>query len=235
MGAARGEEQATLTPRPGVTDAVLYTPATAPPRGSVVILVGGNGVLAVTQKNFLMRIRPQLAAAGFNVLALDAPSDHRAGLDPNFRASAEHGQDIAAAVAFLKAKAGLPVWLMGTSNGSISAANGAVRLGPQLVAGVVLTSSVWSGGMSFVPYRDIAVPVLVVHNRDDGCRAAPFAGAEQALAQMTKAPAKDFMPVSGGVSKSGPCEALAPHGYFQIEDKVVPPIVGWMVAHAPPR
>jgi pimeloyl-ACP methyl ester carboxylesterase len=166
---------------------------------------------------------------------IDVPSDHRAGLDPNYRASAEHAQDIEAAVAFVKAKTNLPVWLVGTSNGSISAANGAVRLGPTQVAGVVLTSSVWAGGMSLVPYGEIAVPVLIVHNRDDHCPSAPFAGAQQAIAMLAKAPMKAFLPVSGGTSRSQPCEAMAPHGYFEIEGTVVPPIVSWIVAHSAPR
>jgi pimeloyl-ACP methyl ester carboxylesterase len=181
-GAARADESLELAPRPGVTETVVFT-ASAAPRANVVLLVGGNGVLAVTQKNFLLRVRGALAAGGLNVAVVDAPSDRRSGLDPHFRASAEHAKDIAAAVAFVKEKADLPVWLVGTSNGSISAANGAVRLGPAQLAGVVLTSSVWTGGMSLVPYSQIAVPVLVVHNRDDGCAWASFAGAELASAR----------------------------------------------------
>jgi hypothetical protein len=231
---ARADETATLSPRPGVTLSVEFTPA-APPRASAVLLVGGNGVLAVTRGNFLMRVRGGFAARGLNIAVMDAPSDRRAGLDANFRASAEHAQDIAAAVAFLKGKADLPVWLIGTSNGSISAANGAVRLGPTQLVGVVLTSSVWSGGMSLVPYDRIAIPVLVVHNRNDGCPAVPFAGAEQAMTRLANAPAKEFLPVSGGIAKSQPCDAQAPHGYFGIEKEVVPPIVAWILAHGAPR
>jgi pimeloyl-ACP methyl ester carboxylesterase len=231
-GAARADESLELAPRPGVTETVVFT-ASAAPRANVVLLVGGNGVLAVTQKNFLLRVRGALAAGGLNVAVVDAPSDRRSGLDPHFRASAEHAKDIAAAVAFVKEKADLPVWLVGTSNGSISAANGAVRLGPAQIAGAVLTSSVWTGGMSLVPYSQIAVPVLVVHNRDDGCAWASFAGAELALTQLANAPAKDFLPVSGGISKSRPCDALAPHGYYGIEGQVVPQMITWIVAHAP--
>lgn len=230
--AAHADEQLVLPTRPGVTEPVEFIAATAP-RASVVLLIGGNGVLAVTRQNFLYRVRGAFVAGGLNVVVVDAPSDHRSGLDPTFRASAEHAQDIAAAIAFVKAKAALPVWLVGTSNGSISAANGAVRLGPAQLAGIVLTSSVWSGGMSLVPYNQIAVPVFVVHNRDDGCPSAPFAGAELAMTQLAKAPAKEFLPVSGGTSKSRPCEALAPHGYYGIEDKVVPQMVKWIVAHSP--
>jgi alpha-beta hydrolase superfamily lysophospholipase len=221
-----------LNSRPGVSESVEFIAAAAPV-ATVVLFPGGNGSVGAVKANFLLRVRRDIAAAGLNVVVVDVPSDHSSGVDPSFRAGAESGQDIAAVVAFAKGKADLPVWLVGTSNGSISAANGAVRLGPSRVAGVVLTSSVWSGGMSFVPYNQIAVPVLVVHNHDDRCPSANFAGAELAMTQLASAPAKELLAVSGGVSKSDRCEALAPHGYYGIEDKVVPPMVRWIVEHSP--
>jgi hypothetical protein len=46
-------------------------------------------------------------------------------------------------------------------------ADAAVRLGPQSIAGVVLTSSVWAAGMAAVPVNRLRVPVLIVHNRSD--------------------------------------------------------------------
>ena len=227
--AAHADERLVLTSRPSVTEAVEFIPA-ATPRANVVLLIGGNGNLAQVRNNFLLRVRGDLARQGLNIAVPDAPSDHDS-LNPNFRAGPEHARDIDAVVAFLKTKADLPVWLVGTSNGSISAANGAVRLGPSRIAGAVLTSSVWSGGMSGVPIGQIAVPVLVVHNRDDGCPAAPFAGAQLAMTQLANAPAKEFVAMSGGISKSPPCEARAPHGYFGIEDQVVPVLVKWILAH----
>lgn len=135
----------------------------------------------------------------------------------------------------MKQRAGLPVWLVGTSNGSISAANGAAAVGPPLVAGAILTSSVWSGGMSAVPLQTIKVPVLIVHNRNDHCPSANFAGAEQAMALLGAAPAKELMAVSSEAARSRPCEALAPHGYYGIENQVVPPIAQWIIAHVPAR
>jgi hypothetical protein len=235
IAAAHADEQVTLTPRPGVTDAVIYTPA-AQPRANVVLFVGSAGVLGRGgAQNFLIRIKGDLVAAGFNVAVVDAPSDHRAGMDASFRASAEHAQDIAATIAFLKGKADLPVWLVGTSMGSISAANGGVRLGPAQVAGVELTSSVWSGGMALVPFGDLAVPVLVVHNQSDRCPSAPFAGAEQAMARFAKAPDKKLLAASGGTNAGPACEPLAPHGYYQVEGTVVPAMIDWIAGHSPPR
>jgi pimeloyl-ACP methyl ester carboxylesterase len=228
---AAAQERVSLPSRPGVTTDVEFIAAAAP-RASAVLFPGGKGILAMGGTNFLVRIAPALVAGGFNVALADAPSDRRAGMDPSFRASAETGADIGAIVAFLKSKADLPVWLVGTSNGSVSAANGAARIGPPRIAGAVLTSSVWSGGMSFVPIAQIAVPVLVIHNEGDRCPSAPFAGAQQAMAQLQRAPVKEFIKFKSNAIESAPCEPLAPHGYLGIENQVVPVMVDWMLAHA---
>jgi len=234
-GGARANEQTiTLQTRPGVTDAFLYI-AVDNPKASVILFAGGPGVVNGGNNNFLVRTRSSYPPQGIAVATIDAPSDHTSGMNPDFRASAEHGQDIAAVVAFLKSKSPAPVWLIGTSRGSISAANGAARIGAPQIAGVVLTSSVWTGGMSYIPLDRIAVPTLIVHNRDDACPEAPFIGAQQALPKFTNAHPVELIAVSGGVSKSDRCQALAPHGYYQIEDQVIPPIIAWIKAHPPAR
>ena len=236
LGAASGlraEETVQLTPRPGVSETLLVIAVDRAP-AALLLLPGGNGVLSGLRYNFLVRTRQDFATTGLGVGVLDAPTDHY-GMDASYRASAEHGQDIAAAVALLAARTHAPVWLVGTSNGTISAVNGAVRLGPIRVAGVVLTSSVWSGGVSNVPLAEIAVPVLLVHNREDGCPSSPFTAAATALDSLAKAPAKELIAVSSHETRSRPCEGLAPHGYLGIEGEVVGKIAAWVKAHSAPR
>lgn len=232
-GRAAAEDRIELHSRPGVTVPVLYQPAAAPV-ASVVLFPGGVGVVSVTQGNFLLRVRSEFAAQGISAAVIDAPSDHSGGLSDDYRASADAAQDLAAVLAFLKSKAPVPVWLVGTSRGSISAGNGAARLGPSQIGGLVLTSSVWNRGMDLVPLGSIAVPTLIVHNRDDGCRQAPPAGAEPALAALTAAPAKQLVFVSGGIAKSNPCGGLSAHGYYGIENQVVPPVIAWIKSHNAP-
>jgi pimeloyl-ACP methyl ester carboxylesterase len=228
--AAQAEDSTVLQPRPGVTEEVLYTMVSGAP-ASVILLPGGGGVLAGVRNNFLLRVRGQVVQQGLSVAVPDAPSDHGSGMDARFRASAEHAQDLAAVIAFLRSKSPAPVWLVGTSRGTVSAANGAMRLGPTQVAGIVLTSTVWVGGISNVPLGEIAVPTLVVHNRDDGCAESPYTGAAPGLAQLTKAPAKELISVQGGRSQSRPCDAMSTHGYLGIEDEVVTPMVQWIKGH----
>ncbi len=51
------------------------------------------------------------------------------------------------------------------------------------------------------------------------------------MALMTQAQAKELLTVSGGSLRSDPCQALSPHGYYGIEDQVVPAIIAWIQAH----
>ncbi len=227
---ASAEERIDLATRPGVTQPVYYT-AAASPVASAILFPGGIGVVASVRSNFLLRVAGQFAAQGINVAIADAPSDQANGMSTPFRQSSEHAGDIGAIIALVKSRSPAPVWLVGTSRGSISAANGAARIGPPRVAGVVLTSSVWLGGMASIPLEQISVPVLVVHNRDDGCRESPYGDTASAMARMQKARVKELLTASGGSLRSAPCDALSPHGFYGIEEQVVPPIIAWIKAH----
>jgi len=230
LGSASAQERIDLATRPGITQPVFITPAPAA-AASVILFPGGIGVVAAARNNFLLRVASTFSTQGFNVAVFDAPSDQAGGMGVAFRQSAQHADDIAGVVALLKRRASVPVWLVGTSRGSISAANGAARIGPPRLAGVVLTSSVWLNGMTGVALEQIKMPVLVVHNHDDGCRESPFGGTANAMARMQQARVKELLAVTGGSLRSGQCEALSPHGFYGIEDQVMPPIVAWIRSH----
>lgn len=231
-GRAAAEDRIELHSRPGVVQPILYLPASAPV-ASAVLFPGGRGVIASERNNFLLRIRGAFAGEGISIAVIDVPSD-RIDAANEFRASADAAADVAAVVAFLRTKARVPVWLIGTSRGSIAVANVAARLGPSQIGGVVLTSAVWNGGMNLVPLAPIAVPTLIVHNRDDQCRHSPVSGAAPALAALTNAPAKELLLVSGGDNRTDPCGGLSTHGYLSIENQVVPPMIAWIKSHNAP-
>jgi dienelactone hydrolase len=213
-----------------VTQPVYITAAPAP-KASLILFPGGGGVVVQVRNNFLLRVAPQFVAQGMTVAVIDTPSDHPSGMGAQARTTTEHVTDIAAVVAMLKTRSPAPIWVIGTSRGSISAANAAASIGPPRIAGVVLTSSVWQGGMAGVALDHIKVPVLVVHNRDDGCRESPFSDTEGMMGRMRQATAKELVAVSGGTLRSGPCDALSPHGYFGIEDQVMQAIIAWIKTH----
>lgn len=240
-----------LPTRPGVTVRYAAFPPDRPPRAIAVLFVGGQGVLHIPAHtdpnwqnpgNFLSRSREYFRRRGLYVAIVDAPSDHGAGLIQNFRISADHATDVAAVMVDLRRRApGVPLWVIGTSRGSISAASIAARLhGPAGPDGVVLTSSVTRPGGARAPSRDtvlnvdlfaIHVPVLIVNHRSDACEFAAPTDATRILAGLVNSPRKQVMIFQGGGPPHGdPCEPYGWHGYPGIEDHVVNTIVDWILA-----
>jgi pimeloyl-ACP methyl ester carboxylesterase len=239
--AAGAEELITLPTRPGVTQSFYLTSPPGPPLASLVLFPGGDGKLrgygpANLQKgNFLVRSRDLFVARGFTVAEIDAPSDEGSGMSDSFRVGAAHKQDIAIVIAWLRQRAAIPVWLVGTSMGTLSAASGAtLKPGPD---GVVLTSSVTRSSkrvrntVADAGPNLVTIPTLLVHNRDDACVVCPYSDVPDLLARFTGAPRKQLIAVEGGaMTMSDPCEALSRHGYIGIEDQVVAAIAEWITA-----
>jgi len=238
--AQAGEDLIQLPTRPGVTQPFWLLAPAGTPVASVILFSGGSGILGsernpvLKSRNFLIRSRDKFAAAGFLVASVDTPSDHPEGLD-SLRNSAEHAQDIAAVIAYLRQKAPVPVWLIGTSMGTISAANVAARLKSGGADGLVLTSGIVSSGRrtgpisAHVDVDQIALPTLFVHNKDDACMVCPFSAVPGLMQRFTHAPRKELIAVSGGSEPlSDPCEALSRHGYIGIEAEVVAAIAKWI-------
>lgn len=233
-----------LPTRAGVTQRFVYL-APPNPRASVVLFAGGNGELRITpdgvfksgKGNFLVRTRQMFADRGLAVIVVDAPSDRQeAPFLSGFRQRREHVDDIKAVIAWARQQNPLPVWLIGTSRGTQSAAYVTATLsteggGPD---GLVLTSTILDDPKGRpVPAMDlgaIRVPVLVLHHAQDGCRlCAPdlLPGLMDKLGGVSR---KALIMVSGGQSEGDPCEARAYHGYNGIEREVVDRIADWILA-----
>ena len=238
--ALAGEELVRLHTRPDVTEPFWVMTPPGRPVATVILFTGGNGLLLSARRpvlkgrNFLIRSRDKFAAAGFLVASVDAPSDHPEGLG-EFRRSAEHAQDIAAVIAYLRQKANVPVWLIGTSMGTVSVANVAARLKQGGPDGLVLTSSIVASNRLAASIQDsidvsvITEPTLFVHNKDDACIITPFSSVPSLMNRFTHAQRKELIAVSGGSPpQSVPCEALSRHGYIGIEDEVVTAIARWI-------
>ena len=236
--------------RPGVTMKYLEIRGSGTPSATVILFAGGNGVLGLQPSgkigtdlslNFLIRSRELFAREGLAVAALDAASDRRTGMNGEIRLSARHAQDVARVITILKKRIPAPVWLVGTSSGTISAASVAARLAQSgsRPDGVVLTSTqstlvseLCGRTVYFARLDAIPVPVLAVSHRDDGCPCSPGSAAAGArlMAALRAAPAKEHRIFTGGDPplSRGPCLARTPHGFFGIEDKVVETIAAWI-------
>jgi pimeloyl-ACP methyl ester carboxylesterase len=237
----------TIPSRPGVTESFVLIHPPAAPQASVILFMGGRGAIGLQRgrlgprnTNFLVRTRQRFAERGLLVAVLDVPSDRMTEALVRFRTSAEHAADVRALIVALRAETPVPVWLVGTSMGSVSAASAAARLDEGGPDGVVLTSSVMGSSREMgeslqdVALERIRVPVLMVHHRDDACRASRYADTSWAMRRLSAAPRKELLTFSGGdAPQSDACEPLAPHGYFGIEERVVEAIVAWITAARP--
>lgn len=213
---------------------LLYN-GTATPRAVVFVFAGGDGTVAFTPAgqfthlggNFLLRTESLWLAQGFAFATL-ASSSSLLGQ----RHTPAYAATIGRAIDFIRSKTTAPIWLIGTSMGSIAAANGASSLGGK-VTGVVLTSSVAGQSRAGETVFDsnlgaIAVPALVVSNRGDTCPIAGPGFAPQILAALARAPRKDIIYVESHQLQSEPCENMSPHGYLGIESDVVQRIASWI-------
>jgi pimeloyl-ACP methyl ester carboxylesterase len=244
-GADAGEVR-TIPTRPGVTQSFLLVRPSAPPAASVVLFAGGHGALNLGGRrlglagNFLVRNRARFAEQGLLVAVIDTPSDRPDGLD-GFRTGAAHAEDVRLVIAALRHEAAVPVWLVGTSMGTVSAASATARLTTGGPDGLVLTSTVTRQGrerpesVGDVRLKDVRVPTLVVHHRDDACRATPYADMPSLLRDLGQAPRRELLTVQGGdPPRSPPCEARAAHGFLGLDAEVVAAIAGWIKAPARP-
>jgi hypothetical protein len=226
------------TPR-GVSQAfILIKPDH--PVASVILFAGGHGALGLKSAssmkwgagNFMVRTRDAFAGHNLMVAVVDAPSDQQQGMNAIFRMSSSHANDIGAVVAYLKKQAAVPVWLVGTSMGTFSAADGAIATAG--VDGLVLTSTItrsmpqWDiaksrpEGVASMALEQVKVPTLIVSHRKDACKASPPANAPDLKMRLSKASKVEIVLLDGGKPpRSDPCEAWAPHGYFGVEKEAV--------------
>ncbi len=244
---AANERTVTIDTRPGVrVGFVLIEPEQAPV-ASAILFSGGSGKLRLWRRsrplplergNFLVRTRRMFARHGILTAVVDAPSDQREdGLD-GFRHTEDHRKDIAAVVGWLRNKADVPVWLIGTSRGTVSVAHLAARIkidGAVFTASVTEVSNRRPGTALDARLEDITAPALIVHNRDDDCFVTPSGNVGMIRDRLKRSAAVEVMMFSGGTPTGfSPCGPMSYHGFLGIEDKVVGAIAGWIRARLKP-
>jgi len=153
-------------------------------------------------------------------------------LDYTDRISEAHMTDVRKVLDFIKTRSDAPVWLVGTSRGTISATAAAIHLQGE-VAGLVLTSSVVSYNKpGAVPKQDLAaikVPVLVLHHEKDACPLCRPYEVPAILRGLKNASVKKLVMVQGGENPTGdPCEAFHWHGFIGMEQEAVDIITDWI-------
>lgn len=237
----------------GVEQRFILSRPDGAPTAALLLFAGGHGKLSLGsmfgrpsigwgKENNLVRTRKDYAKQGFLVATIDGPAD-RKKMNAVWRMGSKHAEDIAAVVAFLRQQADVPVWAIGTSMGSFSAANAAVRLDGQ-VHGLVLTSAVTRSKRQWKIYDDypngvmdmdlsrVHGPVLLVSHAQDGCALTPAADIDRLGNAFSSASTVEKAVFNGGdTPRSDPCKALSYHGYLGIEQQVVDAIAAFVKAH----
>ncbi|CAA6603187.1 conserved exported hypothetical protein [Rhodospirillaceae bacterium LM-1] len=204
---------------------------------TVILLPGGNGGLGnigedgPSNSNFLVRLRQSFANRGLNVLVMGKPRNSE--LPDADRLSAWHREDIESLARDAKARLGKPVWLVGTSAGTVSAIAAAIALDDGVLDGIVLTSSTLHPKQPGSPFHQrlekIRQPVLMLHHQMDACWACEPWMASDAFERLTAARIKKLIMVEGGANPTGhPCEPFHWHGFIGMEDEAVRLIADWI-------
>ena len=218
----------------------VFVHATEGAKATVVLLSGGGGGIGKVSdggwpdsSNFLVRTAPLFANSGFNVAIMARASD-LSDLDYGVRVGNEHMDDIRKVLQKMKEKFPGPVWLVGTSRGTVSAAAAGIALRDEkLIDGIALTSSVTDYKKTgAVPSQDLdrlTVPVLVMHHEQDGCKVCRPHEVSGILRGLKNAPVKKQIMVNGGSNPQGDhCEGQHYHGFIGMEKEAVGIISDWI-------
>jgi pimeloyl-ACP methyl ester carboxylesterase len=239
------QEIVTLSTRPGATQSYFLTSVPRNLQAAVILFPGSGGTIELrsekgkprfNQGNFLVRSRSEFIKRGAVAAIVDAPSDQQkgSGMSDAFRLGNDHFTDIAAVVNDVGNRfSGTPIFLIGTSRGTVSAAAVGARL-PEKISGVVLTATMFretsrkvqdpGAGLSKFDFATIKTPVLFVHHVSDQCAVTPYG---EAARLSDKYP---LISVFGGAApQSGPCDAFSQHGFLGKESETVEEIVNWML------
>jgi len=206
---------------------------------NLILIPGGNaGTGEVvngfpTSRNFLVRTRYDFASAGFNTYILFRAKSVAANLmATTYRNDKEHVKEIQSLIDHIAATSSGPIWLVGTSMGTISATTAALQLANSQVKGLVLTASVTNhapGNLASQRLEDIKLPVLMIHHEADACFACVPSEAKNLFGKFNNSQKKDFLMVKGGGPVMGDaCQNQHWHGFIGVERQVTSYIIDWI-------
>jgi hypothetical protein len=195
----------------GGSRAVLIKPSA--PRGSVILLPGGDGAIRAGDSgdiqglrgNQLVRTRHAYAARGLAVLVADAGTDLKSAVD--YMAAIRR-----------------PVTVIGTSRGTLRAAEGIARgARPDalvLTSGFLSPDSGSGSNVMSILGSPAALPrTLVIHHRQDSCKATLPAGVDPFIKWSAGRARVSWL--TGGVEEGDPCQARGHHGFNGLDGQVV--------------
>jgi len=207
-------------------------------RRAIILMPGHPGIMKIRSAesfelkgNFLIRSRKMWLDAETVVFSVDAPSDEWQGFTGYFRSGARYAEDIRGLALEIGKRYGpLPLVIVGTSEGSISAYHAARALDPANVK-VIFTSSLFnssrnSPGLAGLDFDDFKVPMLWVHHDADPCAWTPYWQAKR-HAEKTRSALVTVKSEQQG--HGDPCKAFSPHGFVRVEAATVEAMKNWVL------
>jgi pimeloyl-ACP methyl ester carboxylesterase len=206
---------------------------------NLILIPGGNAGTGEVRNgipsslNFLVRSRGEFDSAGFNTYILfRARSVAPNVMSTTYRNEKEHMKEIQSLINHIASSNNGPIWLVGTSMGTISVTTAALQLLNPRIKGVVLTASITNyvpGNLMSQRLDGIKLPVLMIHHEADACFVCVPDEARELFKRFTNSTSKEFLMVNGGGPVSGdPCNNQHWHGFVGIESRVTSRIVSWI-------
>ena len=206
---------------------------------NLILIPGGNAGTGEikngipSSQNFLVRSRGHFDAAGFNTYVLfRAKSVAPNAMATSYRNDKEHMREIQSLIKHITSNNSGPIWLVGTSMGTISATSAVLQLANSNIKGLVLTASILNtapGNLASQSLQEIKLPVLMIHHEADACFACVPTEAKALFMNFKNSQNKDFKMFGGGGPVSGdPCNNQHWHGFIGIESQVTAHIVKWI-------
>lgn len=221
------------------------------PRAVLMMMPGGEGRLGLRPDGALdtspprtsfaavarRLVDPKLTSGALHVVGVDSPYDLGYGPDISLRATRDHLVRMESVAQFYRARFGLPVWVMGHSNGGYSVAEFAKHLQDRkkedLVAGLVFSAARTISDFGGGPFR---WPALFVVSAEDGCAGTSAPGNERLYQRFEErnAAATEFVLVhSAQPQGEDPCRN-GTHMYHRAEEEVAKILDDFIARHTPP-
>ena len=226
--------------RPGVKELLVITPGSnRDVRNVVLMLGGGGGGFAIgsasatgafdVRGGYPISARQQLADAVGAVIVVSEPSDQPV-MDWDWRASDQHVADLRAAVRIANTQwPNAKVWVLGVSNGALSAAVAAERI--DALSGAILMS----GAPEAYDHRLLdatRMRMLAVHHRRDSC--LPYDAVARRTGRMQFVTVEDDRQRRPS-SVRRECEVGSAHQYGGLEAQVMQMIAHWILTGDAPE
>lgn len=190
------------------------------PKATLVFIPGGEGRLGITpdRKNlggfYGTTLRPlsddKLSRGGFNVVVFDSPVNLPGTDYPTSRQSQEHLLRIESVVRHFKDAFGLPVWIMGHSNGAVSITE-FYKMLQKSQKEELISGAIFSAARNGAEFNDkTKLPILFLAHEREQCSKTLPARAKAVFDQQQKSnPSKtEFFLIRGGEAQAqNPCSS----------------------------